>query len=548
MLKRNKQTTILLTGASGFIGKYLLDILKDHYSVIAMARRSGTEAGVPFHPNIRWVQWNIANKLNYSEVMGYLIGRGGVDIVIHLAGYYDYEYDNNPEYQKTNINGTRNVLQLATNIDVKHFIFASSLAACKFPHNGRYVNENTLPNADFAYARSKKIGEELCKEYSSFFTCSVVRFAAVFSDWCEYGPLYQFLSTWLSSKWDSKILGGNGESAITYIHIQDLTTLILQLIKKQKELPRYGTYIASPNGSVSHKDLFVNASRDYFGKPSKPLYIPKTLAYPGLLAKTLFGKINLMPKPFEKIWMLQYVDIKLNVDATKTKQLLSWETITRYHILRRLIHLLDKMKSHPSEWLIKNEAATKRQTYRPNMLIYEQLIKDETIILDKIEASLFSEENSQKFPNYKKLNLKELRVSLSTLYHLLLASVRSADRSLMQNYMEEIALNRYASGFTAEEMVHAISGVSNTVMNELGSIPELIDEKQEIYDYVGLTFQLAMDVLEDVFENMDRKLPKEKLVLPGKQRDEEREQEIKSLSAFYQEYSGEDQIKASTPE
>ena len=27
MLKRDKKTTILLTGASGFIGKYLLDIL-----------------------------------------------------------------------------------------------------------------------------------------------------------------------------------------------------------------------------------------------------------------------------------------------------------------------------------------------------------------------------------------------------------------------------------------------------------------------------------------------------------------------------------------
>ena len=548
MLKRNKQTTILLTGASGFIGKYLLDILKDDFSVIAMARRSGTEAGVPFHPNIRWVQWNIANKLNYSEVMGYLIGRGGVDIVIHLAGYYDFEYNDNPEYERTNINGTRNVLQLATNIDVKHFIFASSLAACKFPNNGQYVTENTLPTADFAYARSKKIGEEMCKEYASCFTCSVVRFAAVFSDWCEYGPLYQFLSTWLSDKWDSRILGGKGESAITYIHIHDLSNMILQLIRKQNELPRYGTYLASSDGSVSHKELFSHATRDFFGQPSKPLFIPKLMAYPGLSAKTILGKINLVSKPFEKFWMIQYIDKKLNVDAIKTQQLLSWETTPRYHILRRLIHLLDKMKSHPNEWLIKNEAATKRQTHRPNLLIYEQLIKDETNILNKIESILFSEENRDKFPNYKKLSQKDLRISLSTLYHLLLASVRSADRSLMQNYMEEIALKRYTSGFTVQEMVNAISGISQTITEELGTIPEFNNEKQEIYDYVGLTFQLAIDVLEDVFENMDRKMPKEKLELLTTHRDDERAEEIKSLSAFYQEYSNKDQIKASTPE
>jgi nucleoside-diphosphate-sugar epimerase len=536
MLKRSKQTTILLTGASGFIGKYLLDILKDDYSVIAMARRSGTEAGVPFHHNIRWVQWNIANKLNYSEVMGYLIGRVGVDIVIHLAGYYDYEYDDNPEYERTNINGTRNVLQLATNIDVKHFIFAGSLAACKFPHNGQYITENTLPNAEFSYARSKKIGEEMCREYASYFTCSIVRFAAVFSDWCEYGPLYQFLSAWLSGKWDSRILGGKGESAITYIHIHDLTNLILKLIKKTNKLPRYGTYVASPDGSISHKELFKTATRDYYGKPSKPLFIPRMLAYPGLIAKAIMGKINLVSKPFEKFWMLKYIDLKLNVDASRTQQLLSWTITPRYHILRRLIYLLDKMKSHPNEWLIKNEAATKRQTHRPNLLIYEQLIKDEMRLLDKIESILFSEENNHKFPNYKQLNRRELRITLSTLYHLLLASVRSADRSLMQKYMEEIALKRYTSGFTAKEMTDAVSGISETIINELESIPELANEKQEIYDYIGLTFQLAMDVVEDVFENIDKRLPKEKLALLSKQRDAEREKEIKSLSAFYQEY------------
>lgn len=547
MLKKNKQTTILLTGASGFIGKYLLDILKDHYSVIAMARRSGTEAGVPFHPNIRWVQWNIANKLNYSEVMGYLIGRGGVDIIIHLAGYYDFEYDDNPEYERTNINGTRNVLQLATNIDVKHFIFASSLAACKFPHDGQYINESTLPNAEFAYARSKKIGEEMCREYAARFTCSVVRFAAVFSDWCEYGPLYQFLSTWLSGKWDSKILGGRGESAITYIHIHDLSNLIVQLIKKQKELPKYGTYIASPDGSVSHKKLFYNATRDFYGQASNPLFIPKLLAYPGLFAKLIMSKINLISKPFEKFWMLQYVDLKLNVDGLKTQKVLSWQTTPRYHILRRLIHLLEKMKSHPNEWLLKNEAATKRQAHRINLLIYEQLIKDEARLLDKIESRLFSKENQQKFPNYKNLGRRELRVSLSTLYHLLLASVRSADRSLMQDYMEEIAIKRYSSGFIVVEVLNALSVISETIRNELGSIPELKDQSQEVYDYVGLTFQLAMDVVEDVFENMDRKLPKEKLKLVSQKRDYERTEEIKSLSAFYQEYS-EDQSKISTPE
>jgi nucleoside-diphosphate-sugar epimerase len=318
MLKRDKRTTILITGASGFIGKYLLDIFKKDYDVIAISRRSGTEAGVPFHPNIRWVQWDIANKLKYSDVMGYLIGRGGVDIVIHLAGYYDYEYDNNPEYERTNVLGTRNVLQLAQNIDAKHFIFASSLAAYKFPEKGQFINESSPPDAVFAYAVSKKRGEEMCLEFSSFFTCSVVRFAAIYSDWCEYGPLYQFLTTWLSGKWDARILGGKGESAISYLHIHDLALLIKKLIEKTGELQKFGTYIASPGGSTSHRELFNIAIRDYYGNAVNPVFLPKTFAFPGLIAKKIMARLHLSSKSFEKFWMLKYVDLQLNIDASLT--------------------------------------------------------------------------------------------------------------------------------------------------------------------------------------------------------------------------------------
>ena len=35
------------------------------------------------------------------------------------------------------------------------------------------------------------------------------------ANWCEYAPLYVFLSTWLSKKWNARILGGRGASAIT---------------------------------------------------------------------------------------------------------------------------------------------------------------------------------------------------------------------------------------------------------------------------------------------------------------------------------------------
>src|SRR5690606_11436888 len=205
------------------------------------------------------------------------------------------------------------------------------------------------------------IGEESVKEYSSKFPSSVIRFAAVYSDWCEFAPLYKFLTTWLSKKIESRIIGGRGESAIPYIHIKDLCQLIHLIILKTNELPNFDIYNASPNGSTSHKELFEIATRYFYGEVIKPVHLPKLLAYPALVVRKMLKIFKLTSEdPFEQFWMIRYIDKKLNVDSSYTTSMLNWEPKPRYHILRRLLFLLEKMKSHPDEWRAKNEAVMKR--------------------------------------------------------------------------------------------------------------------------------------------------------------------------------------------
>ncbi|MBZ0201098.1 MAG: NAD(P)-dependent oxidoreductase, partial [Ignavibacteriaceae bacterium] len=279
---KNKLPSIVLTGASGFVGRSLLDNIKEEFSIFAIARRSRKESNIPYHKNIHWIQCDIANLDTLNEVMDFINNQGGADFIIHLAAFYDFTYEDNEEYQRTNIEGTLNVLKFAKGIKIKRFIFASSLAACSFPNDGEKIIETTLPDADFAYAHSKKIGEQLVTEYSNYFPCSVVRFAAVYSDWCEYAPLYKFLSTWLSKKIDSKILAGKGESAVPYIHVYDIASLLRLIIKNTNDLHNFDIYNASPDGSVSHKELFRIATTYFFGKTIKSFFMPRLLAYPGL--------------------------------------------------------------------------------------------------------------------------------------------------------------------------------------------------------------------------------------------------------------------------
>ena len=49
-------------GASGFIGRHLLDGLKREHRIVGMARRSQLRCGAPFHDNISWFQVDIADR------------------------------------------------------------------------------------------------------------------------------------------------------------------------------------------------------------------------------------------------------------------------------------------------------------------------------------------------------------------------------------------------------------------------------------------------------------------------------------------------------
>ena len=131
----------------------------------------------------------------------------------------------------------------------------------EFKEPGLIINEKSPCDASFNYAVSKKKGEELVKKYSHKFPVAIVRLAAIYSDWCEYGPLYYFLKTWLEKNWRSNILAGKGEAAVPYLHVKNLNTLFYKIILNTNELPKYDIYIASPDGCISQKKLYDIAVR-----------------------------------------------------------------------------------------------------------------------------------------------------------------------------------------------------------------------------------------------------------------------------------------------
>ena len=496
----NSLPGIIITGASGFIGRHFVEHNVNRYRMFCIARRSQRESGIPKHENIRWTQVDIGDFSNLQEVVVSINQYGGADYILHLAGYYDFTMVDHPQYEHTNVVGTRNVLKLAQYLNIKRFIFASSLAACKFDSSpDQVLDEQSPPNATYPYARSKRKAEEMIRDYSTMFPCTILRFAAVYSDWCEYPPLFVFLTTWLSEKWNARILGGKGDSSITYIHITDLIKMIQSILDQSENLPQLATYVASPNGTVSHNQLYEAATKYFYGRPKKAIRMPKVIALPGVIARTIIGKL-MGEIPFERPWMMRYIDKKLVVDSKQTNEHLSWNTSPRYDILRRLLFMIENMKNHYVDWTVKNETAMNRITTRFNIKAYGAMMRHRDFIINKMVGHVYSEENLERYKHYRDMDKLVLKWYLTMLYQLIATSIKVGDRILIRKYIQAIAIRRYKTGFPAREVVRFLTDFERIMISELLIDPEAQETREQLFTAITIAIQLSIDEIEESYE------------------------------------------------
>ncbi|MDO9170972.1 MAG: NAD(P)-dependent oxidoreductase [bacterium] len=493
---------ILVTGASGFVGRHFLEAANGKFRLFCLARRSQFEAGVPHLENQRWTQVDIAHRDALLDVARCIEEHGGADHVLHLAGYYDFTYRDHLEYERTNVVGTQNVLDLAEAIGARHFIYSSSLAACRFPAAGASLTEDSEPDADFPYARSKRDAERLIRDHPGGFRRSILRLAAIYSDWCEYPPVYAFLHTWLSDDWNSRFLGGRGKSAVPYLHIHDLTALLLRVAEVAEDLPPCSVFNASPSHATSHQDLYCAATRFLHGLECRPVHVPRALAYPAVALRQY--ALDLLGRPpFERTWMMRYIDRELRVDASRTQAQLGWAPTPRYDLKRRLLILVENMKSHPELWRLRNEAAIVHAARRPNLVMFSHLRQArERIVLD-VTAAIRREQRDRDFRDYGRMTEASLQAYVTLFFEVLVGAMRTRDRTLVRTYARLLAYHRRRQGFAFEHVCVAVNAFRGVIRGSLVGIGDPDVTPALVNEYVDLSLQLALDEIEETYAQLE---------------------------------------------
>lgn len=491
--------TILLTGGSGFLGRHLLEGLADQYRFFVIARRTQAEARAPVHPNITWLQADLAERKDLEQCFAAVKAAGGADVVLHFAAYYDFTGEENPEYQRTNVYGLSNVLELCRELAPQRFVFASSLAACELPGEGQCLTEESEPDGTHVYARSKAQGEALVRAAQAHFPTCIVRLGCLFSDFCEYPPLFVFLATWLSDSWKARILGGRGRSAIPYIHIRDGVAFFRRLLERLDVLGPAPTLIASTNQAVSHLELYETATGYWYGQRRPPFFMPKYLSWAGLYAMELVGTLLGEP-PFERPWMGAYIDTVMTTDAHRTYELLGWKPNPRLSILRRLPFLIENLRVDPLQWNQKNLAAMKMVHVATHLRIFHVLEAREEELVNRCGEAVIAEGEAGRLASYRSLGRDDIDWCSRTTFLALKNSIRTRDHGVFRAYCRSIAERRAAQGFSCRDVIGILRLKRDLALSLLEGDAEAQPVRAELEKTVRINFALGLDEVVEVFE------------------------------------------------
>ncbi len=200
---------ILITGATGFIGKNLVKSLSNE-NIICLVRKSS---------NIKLLK-ELKIKLAYGD----LTDKNSLDkslknitTVIHLAAAISI---NKEELKNVNLIGTKNLIQSCEKNNVKKIIVLSSMAATR-----KYLDN---------YGKSKKIVERLVKESKLNYT--ILRPTLVYG---ENSNSLQHIINHLKKFPFIIPLIGKGKSYLQPVDVKDVVKVIITSINKKPENKTY---------------------------------------------------------------------------------------------------------------------------------------------------------------------------------------------------------------------------------------------------------------------------------------------------------------------
>jgi nucleoside-diphosphate-sugar epimerase len=251
---------ILITGASGFIGKNLVPELSRHRRIRILVRKTSNLTWLKRSKNIQIVYGDIEKNEGLPHALE------GVDTVVHSAARTIGK--NFWEYYATNTLGTQHLVRAMERAGSRRIVLLSTHAVCGPTRTKQVVDEHVSPRPVSHYGRSKLLAEHIVR--NSGFEHIILRPVAV------YGPhdvdvlkYIRIINTGICP------VVGMGEKHVNLIHINDLMRLIIDIV----HIPAFTkkTYFVHDGHSYSYRTV-LNTIAEILDKKIVIVPVPVTIA------------------------------------------------------------------------------------------------------------------------------------------------------------------------------------------------------------------------------------------------------------------------------
>jgi farnesol dehydrogenase len=221
---------IFITGATGFIGKYLALRLAKEDKIFALVRpQSIDKATLLRKAGIEIIEGDLLDNDTYSEKLN------GVDYIFHLAALFKLDARKDELY-KYNIIGTQRLLESCLGKNLKKIVHFSTAYVAGIKEAGFIKENEPYPKRfknwyEWSKAESEKVALNFFKKFN--LPLVIVRPSIVYGPGSTYG-FYNALD--IVAKGKLLAYPGDGKNRVHLIHIEDLINAVIHIAKLENRI------------------------------------------------------------------------------------------------------------------------------------------------------------------------------------------------------------------------------------------------------------------------------------------------------------------------
>lgn len=315
-----------ITGATGFLGTHVARVLAEQGAGLRLLVRPTSNLKNLEGLHAETAMGDLRDAASLEKAMS------GCEVVFHVAADYRLWVQDPAEMYRSNVEGTRAILEAARKNGVRCVVYTSSVATIGFTGNGHPADEDSpVSLADMIghYKRSKFMAEQVALEAgrAGMRVVTVNPTTPVGEQDIKPTPTGRIVVDFLKGKFPAYV-----ETGLNLVDVRECALGHVEALEKGKSGERY--ILGGENLTLKQ---ILDKLGAISGLPSPKVKLPYFVAYAaGLVDQTVSGRL-LHREPRATVETVRMGKKKMWASSGKAERELGWKILPADNALRRAV-------------------------------------------------------------------------------------------------------------------------------------------------------------------------------------------------------------------